>query len=277
VTVLDADAPIVTVPATITAEATGPQGATVTYAAPTASDTVDGALPVSCDRASAATYPLGTTVVTCRAVDTAGNIGSNTFTIRVVDTTPPALTTASNRTATATSPNGATITYPTPTATDIVDGTLPVTCLPASGPTFPLGTTTVTCAATDAAGNTGSTSFQVAVTYSWSGVLPPLTDGAVYKLGRTVPIKFTFTGASTGITTVIAHLWLAQISSSTSPDEVTATSASAATPGNTFRYDPTSGQYTFNLDAKPLDPGTWRLRIDLGDNTTHITTITLTR
>jgi hypothetical protein len=36
--------------------------------------------------------------------------------------------------------------------------------VPASGSTFPVGVTTVTCTATDAAGNTGSASFTVTVT-----------------------------------------------------------------------------------------------------------------
>jgi hypothetical protein len=38
-----------------------------------------------------------------------------------------------------------------------------VTCTPASGSTFPLGATTVTCSATDTAGNTGSSTFTVTV------------------------------------------------------------------------------------------------------------------
>ena len=38
-----------------------------------------------------------------------------------------------------------------------------VTCDPASGSTFALGTTTVTCSANDAAGNTGDNTFTVTV------------------------------------------------------------------------------------------------------------------
>jgi hypothetical protein len=46
------------------------------------------------------------------------------------------------------------VTY-TAAATDIVDGTDPVTCTPASGSTFAIGTTAVNCTATDK--NTGAT------------------------------------------------------------------------------------------------------------------------
>ncbi|MCX6773381.1 MAG: HYR domain-containing protein, partial [Candidatus Micrarchaeota archaeon] len=49
------------------------------------------------------------------------------------------------------------------TATDSVDGSEEVTCDPASGSTFPLGTTTVTCTATDRAENTGTSTFKVTV------------------------------------------------------------------------------------------------------------------
>jgi hypothetical protein len=51
----------------------------------------------------------------------------------------------------------------TATATDALDGALTPSCTPASGSTFALGATTVTCAATDAHGNTGSARFTVTV------------------------------------------------------------------------------------------------------------------
>jgi len=60
------------------------------------------------------------------------------------------------------------VTYALPTATDGVDGPLPLTCAPASGTTFRIGTTRVTRTATDAAGNTASASFNVTVTGSAS-------------------------------------------------------------------------------------------------------------
>ncbi|MEH0844629.1 VWA domain-containing protein [Micromonospora sp. CPCC 205711] len=74
--------------------------------------------------------------------------------VTVNDVTPPVVV-VDDRTVEATSPAGAVINYPA-TATDNVDGPLTPTCAPPSGGTFPLGATTVTCSATDAAGNTGS-------------------------------------------------------------------------------------------------------------------------
>jgi hypothetical protein len=97
------------------------------------------------------------------------------------DTTPPTLSVPEDMgMVEATSTAGAVVTY-TVTAHDNVDGTatldernvltqdddvggdITISCTPASGSTFPIGTTTVTCTATDAAGNTATASFTVTV------------------------------------------------------------------------------------------------------------------
>ena len=51
-------------------------------------------------------------------------------------------------------------TFPPPVATDNCPG-VTVACVPPSGTPFPVGTTTVTCTATDASGNTATCSFTV--------------------------------------------------------------------------------------------------------------------
>ncbi|MBI3328176.1 MAG: HYR domain-containing protein, partial [Nitrospinae bacterium] len=100
--------------------------------------------------------------VTCSASDTRGNTATGSFTVTVVDTTPPVLTLPSNISEATTSASGKVVTY-TATATDAVDGSRPVACTPASGSTFPVGTTTVTCSASDTRGNTATGSFTVTV------------------------------------------------------------------------------------------------------------------
>jgi Mg-chelatase subunit ChlD len=87
ITVNDRTPPVVTVDDK-TVEATSPAGAVVTYPA-TAVDNVDGPLTPTCVPPSGGTFALGATTVTCTAKDAAGNVGSDTATIRVVDTTPP--------------------------------------------------------------------------------------------------------------------------------------------------------------------------------------------
>ncbi|MBW9111043.1 HYR domain-containing protein [Microbacterium trichothecenolyticum] len=275
--VQDQTKPIVTVPADIVKEATGANGATVSYFGVGATDDVDGPLTPICSTASGTVFPLGTTTVTCSATDKAGNKGDNTFTVTVVDTTTPTVTVPDDRSATATSADGAAVAYAAPTASDIVDGSVAASCDKPSGSVFPLGTTTVTCTATDNAGNTGEKSFTVTVTAAWSHVLQPINanGSSIFKLGSTVPVKFTLTGASAGISNLVARLYVARMTGAAAGTEVEAISTAAATTGNLFRYDATAGQYIFNLGTKTLSAGTYQLRIDLGDGETHTVKITL--
>jgi hypothetical protein len=81
--------------------------------------------------------------------------------VTVVDTTPPTVTCPGNITADSTSPAGAVVTYFAAAADPC--GIASFNCAPASGSTFPLGSTTVTCSATDGADNTAACSFTVTV------------------------------------------------------------------------------------------------------------------
>src|SRR5581483_3184362 len=139
----DTTPPVVSVPADFTVEATGPAGAVATFAV-SATDPDDVAGPVACDPASGSTFPLGQTTVTCTSTDTHGNTGSASFHVTVADTTPPALDLPADFTVEQTGPDGAVVSYEA-SATDLVDGSVPVTCAPPSGSTFPPGQTTVAC------------------------------------------------------------------------------------------------------------------------------------
>ncbi len=149
--------PTLTLPSDITAEATSPAGAVVTYTA-----TADENAPIVCNPPSGSTFALGTTTVNCSATNVLNQTTTGSFHVTVVDTTPPTLTLPAAITAEATSPSGAAVTF-TATATDLVDGTVTVHCTPASGSTFALGTATVQCTATDLHNNTASGSFTVTV------------------------------------------------------------------------------------------------------------------
>lgn len=159
VTVVDTTGPVMS-PQTVTAEATSGGGAVVTLAV-TAHDLVDGPVGVLCQTPAGDLYPLGTTEVGCSASDSRGNGSTTTATVTVADTIPPSIS-VQDLTVEATSAAGAVVEY-VATAADAVSGPVPVVCGTASGAVFPLGTTTVHCEATDAAGNTGYASFQVTV------------------------------------------------------------------------------------------------------------------
>ena len=153
----------------------------------------------------------------------------------------------------------------TASANDAVDGSRPVTCKPASGTTFPLGTTTVTCSATDKSSNVGKASFKVNVTFSWSGFQPPINanGSSSFKKGTSVSVKFKLTGASAPITDLAAKLYVAK--GGTNP----------ALKG-TFTYSRTDKTYCFNLATSAMTTGSWQLRIDMGDGVTRAVNITIT-
>jgi hypothetical protein len=141
----------------------------VTWPAPTATDIADPSVPVTCTPASGSTFAINppgpVTTVTCTAVDDSGNAAvPATFTVTVRDTTPPVFTNVPANITVPAVGNGAFVTYTNPTATDLVDLNRPVTCAPPSGFFFPIGTTTVTCTASDTRGNAATVTFTVTVT-----------------------------------------------------------------------------------------------------------------
>ena len=182
----DTTAPVISVPDDMTVEATGPDGATVSFEV-SAEDDVDGPVDVTCDYDSGDTFPIGGTVVTCSAEDAAGNSAEETFTITVQDSTDPDVEITQvvdrrNRVL------GEGDTTPTPyiritfEATDAV-GVEDIECnLDGQGFTFctshvvydrlSRGTHQVTVRATDEAGNAGDDQFLFTVGSSSAAAAP---------------------------------------------------------------------------------------------------------
>ncbi len=152
--------PVITAPAAVTASSGDNLPVAVTLGTATATDAVDGTVAVTNN--APATFPVGMTTVTYTAIDAAGNTATATqlVTVNLVDTTPPTVTAPANVSIEAT---GATtvVTLGAATATDVVNGVIiPTNNAPAG---FPVGITTVTYTATDAAGNTGTATQTVTV------------------------------------------------------------------------------------------------------------------
>ena len=149
-------------------------GAVVTYPAPSTTGTCG---TVTSLPASGSFFPLGTTTVT--ATTTGGP--SCTFTITVIDTQPPSITCPVNVQQTVPpGQNAAVVNYPGPVTTDNCPG-VSTLCAPVAGSSFPLGSTIVSCTATDGSGNTATCTFNVDVI---NGAAVPLLSGpALLALG----------------------------------------------------------------------------------------------
>ena len=106
-------------------------------------------------------FALGQTGVTLTVSNPAGS-DSDSVTVNIVDTIAPTIACPANVVVDATTPGGAAVSYPPPTA---VDGcSVPrVVCAPSSGSLFPIGTNSVQCTATDGANHAASCSFTVRV------------------------------------------------------------------------------------------------------------------
>lgn len=88
VTVVDTTPPVLTLPGDLTIEATGPEGAAVSFSG-SASDLVAGNVAVSFDHESDGIFPLGTTTVTATATDDFDNYATGTFSVTVRDSSSP--------------------------------------------------------------------------------------------------------------------------------------------------------------------------------------------
>ena len=166
VTVRDTAGPTLRLPpgGVIYAEAQDADGAKVSYEpAPSAIDSVDGAVDVSCDPDSGSVFAIGKHTVRCWAIDKEGNKTEGEFEVVVRDTTAPDLKTPGDITIEGATEEGVPVKYEV-SATDVVDGNhLDLRCDPPSGSVFPLGKTVVICTASDKAGNEATRTFTVSV------------------------------------------------------------------------------------------------------------------
>ena len=273
VIIRDTTTPLLRAPDQVTEEATGPSGAIAAFTV-TAYDLVDGDFVPTCTPAPNSTFPLGATTVTCQAVDAHGNATIKSFPVYVVDTTAPLLTEMpADLMAPASDPAGAVVAYAPPTATDLVDGPVTPSCAPASDALFPVGLTTVTCAAADAAGNAASASFTVTVTpppaaLTRSGFYAPVTmDGSkvnTVKGGATVPLKFEVFEGGAEVTdpAVVASFAVSPVGCASGaledPVEFTTTG------GTSLRYDAASGQFVQHWRT-PKVAGCYRVILAFAD------------
>jgi hypothetical protein len=190
------------------------------------------------------------------------------------DTTPPVLNGVPDSVTVTTTGDSAVVSWVAPTATDDTDPSPTVSCDPVSGSTFGLGTTTVTCTATDASGNSATASFEVTVedppadpadplVGHWGRPLNDSVPALVGHLGRTIPVKLTVTAGGEvqrrgDIDAPV--LWMAPLDTCTA-DATVGTNQAAGT------FGWTDGAWHLNLRTGGLDAGCWLLTARVGDVT----------
>jgi hypothetical protein len=138
----------------------------VTYTPPIGTDNCSGSVTeLIAGLGTGAAFPVGITTETYRVTDAGGNTATCSFTVTIWDVEDPVITCPENISV-DNEPGacGATVTYPTPTATDNctvksidrIEG-------PESGSFFPVGETIITYVALDNPGQSDTCSFTVTV------------------------------------------------------------------------------------------------------------------
>ncbi|HEU4711514.1 MAG TPA: PxKF domain-containing protein [Pyrinomonadaceae bacterium] len=201
-TVADQTAPVVTAPADSSASADANCQVAIPdfVAGSTVSDSCDTNPTVTQSPAAGTLVGLGSHTVTVTATDAAGNQSSDQVVFTVNDTTAPVISCPSNIEVFLppnTPDTSMAVTYPAATATDNCSAAPTVSYSHASGSTFPVGTTTVTVTATDAAGNHSECTFTVTVRYNFTGFFSPVNNTPTLNsvnAGRAIPVKFSLSG-----------------------------------------------------------------------------------
>jgi hypothetical protein len=193
----------------MTVDAASPDGLPVTYTAPTASDTVDGSVGVTCSPASGTTFPVGISQVNCTAVDAHGNSSIGSFTVTVnppPDATIPDIRVPRTVRVKATSRRGAVVTYVV-RVSDPDDAISDFDCNHPSGARFPIGVTTVICTAVDTHQNVAAADFKVDVYRDTTGPVidAPRRISAVATSPRGRRLHFTVRATDPDNPHVVVH------------------------------------------------------------------------
>lgn len=155
-------------PVNLNGSGSDPDGDSITFA------WTDNGNTIATSAAATVTLAIGNHSIVLTVTDSKGaKTSTPAQTVIVKDSTPPSIIgVPAAITTPASSPAGAIVNYTLPTATDIVDGAVPVVADKAPNTVFPVGTTIVKFMATDSRGNAAMASFNVTVTPFVSGGTP---------------------------------------------------------------------------------------------------------
>ncbi len=202
---------------------------------------------------------------TCEATS-AGGTGTQSVTVKRDATAPTLKPSVSpnpvllNGTATA-----------APNASDALSGLASSSCAPVT--TSTVGPQSVSCTATDNAGNTASQAASYTVAYPFSGFLQPVDNLPTLntvKAGSSIPIKFSLRG-NRGLNILAAGspgVKVVPCDGSAPADEIEQT---LTTSNSTLSYDAASDTYSYTWKTDKSWAGTCRqLNVLLSDGTSHL-------
>ncbi len=189
--------PVITCPTDITQPAdSGSCNATVTIPIASCNDNC-GCAGITNDYTAggadaSGTYPLGSTIVTFIATDNVGNTSTCSITVTVTDNEIPAITCPSDISVSSDPVNcNAFVAVPLATFTDNCAGGSITNSFNGGGAnasgTYPVGTTTVTFTATDAAGNKSTCEVNITVVDNTPPTADPLSDLGPYQCYSAIP------------------------------------------------------------------------------------------
>ena len=269
VTIADGEAPaIIGLPADIATNTdAGSSSAVVNWPAPTVDDNAPGAtITQTAGLAPGSAFPIGATAITYEAEDSAGNTTSASFNVTVADNELPVIAALPADIVVNTDAGlpTAIVNWTAPTVSDNAPGaTITQTAGLAPGSAFPVGATTITYQALDAAGNTVSQSFAVTV----QDAEPPAFVG--FPADIAIVVDYPDTNA--------VATWTPPTVTDNSPG-ATVTQIAGPAPGSTFslgatvityRAEDESGNVvdqSFTVSVAQTAPGSVRLVVQSGED-----------
>jgi hypothetical protein len=274
-TLPEATPPVLHLPTDITAEATSPAGAIVSYEA-TATDARDINVIVTCAPPSSSQFALGSTTVNCSATNSRNKTAEGSFSVTVVDTTAPVVFLNGVT-------NGATYTLgavpaASCSATDSATGVAVQASLTITGGTANgVGHFTATCSgAKDGAGNIAAPiSASYDVDYLFNGFFSPVSTNKTFKLGSTVPLKWTLQNAQQTFISSLSSITAVQVAPDPSclagGEGVPFDAGSAGNSGLQFQ----DNTFQFNWKTTGLPAGCYAAMVSLDDGTRQTVFVTL--
>jgi hypothetical protein len=137
--------------------------------------------------------------------------------------------------------------------------------------TASFGAKSFTVTATDAAGNSATTTLRYSVPFATRGLQGPLN-----ARGNSLELKFELLDAGGhAVTSATPVLHLAKLVGGAWGPEFDPVSNSKPKTSTVFTYEKKPKEYRYDLDTKVLKKGTYRLRIDLGGGAEFFAQITI--